>query len=67
MEHIARKGMGVGCPDSPEGDADYPLHDSPRNDTPHTNDNEYNSLVQNRNQMNQGGKILTQFHVSLTQ
>jgi len=62
MEHIARKGMGVGCPDSPEGDADYPLHDSPRNDTPHTNDNEYNSLVQNRNQMNQGDILFSARH-----
>ena len=73
MEAISRKGMGgLGCPDSPEGDVDYPLHDSPRNDTPHTNDNEYNSLVQNRNQMNQGGKIsstltpLNLFRLSLT-
>ena len=55
MEAINRKGLGGLCgPDSPEGDGDYPLHDSPRNDTPHTNDNEYQSLVQNRNQLNQG-------------
>lgn len=53
MEAISRKGLGgLGCPDSPEGDADYPLNDSPRNDSANQNDNEYQAILQNRNQIN---------------
>lgn len=56
MEAIGRKGLGGLCgPDSPEGEVDYPLHDSPRNDSSNQNDNDYQALVQNRNQINAGG------------
>ena len=59
MEAISRKGLSGLCgPDSPDGD-DYPIGDSPRNDS--NNDNDYPSIIQNRNQINSGGKYL--FHV----
>ena len=59
MEAISRKGLGGLCgPDSPEGDGDYPLHDSPRNDSSNQNDNDYGlsqAILQNRNQINSAG------------
>ena len=56
MEAISRKGLSGLCgPDSPDGD-DYPIGDSPRNDS--NNDNDYPSIIQNRNQINSGGKYL---------
>jgi len=56
MDAITRKGLGGLCgPDSPEGDGDYPLHDSPRNDSTNQNDNEYLAALQNRNQINSAG------------
>ena len=59
MEAISRKGLGGLCgPDSPEGDGDYPLHDSPRNDSSNQNDNDYGlsqAILQNRNQINAAG------------
>jgi len=52
MEAISRKGLSGLCgPDSPDGD-DYPIGDSPRNDS--NNDNDYPSIIQNRNQINSG-------------
>ena len=55
MEAISRKGLGgLMGPDSPDGGEDYPLNDSPRNDS--TNDNEYQAILQNRNQINSQGK-----------
>ena len=54
MEAISRKGLSGLCgPDSPEGDIDYPLNDSPRNDSNNQIDNDF---IQNRNQINSGGK-----------
>ena len=59
MEAISRKGLGGLCgPDSPEGDGDYPLHDSPRNDTANQNDNDYQAILQNRNQLNSAGMLI---------
>ena len=59
MEAISRKGLSGLCgPDSPDGD-DYPIGDSPRNDS--NNDNDYPSIIQNRNQINSGGKYLLNF------
>jgi hypothetical protein len=55
MEAITRKGMGGLCgPDSPEGDGDYQLHDSPRNDSSNQNENEYQARLQNMNALNAG-------------
>ena len=53
MEAISRKGLSG--PDSPEGDVDYPLNDSPRNDSSNQNDNDFPGIIQNRNQINSGG------------
>ena len=59
MEAISRKGLSGLCgPDSPEGDIDYPLNDSPRNDSSNQNDNDFAGIIQNRNQINSGGKII---------
>lgn len=50
MEAISRKGLSGLCgPDSPEGDVDY--DDSPRGESGQ-NDNEYPTMLQNRNQIN---------------
>ena len=55
MEAITRKGLGGLCgPDSPEGDGDYQLHDSPRNDSSNQNENEYQARLQNMNALNAG-------------
>ena len=59
MEAISRKGLSGLCgPDSPEGDVDYPLNDSPRNDSSNQNDNDFAGIIQNRNQINSGGNYL---------
>ena len=59
MEAISRKGLSGLCgPDSPEGDVDYPLNDSPRNDSSNQNDNDFPGIIQNRNQINSGGNYL---------
>ena len=55
MEAITRKGLGGLCgPDSPDGDGDYQLHDSPRNDSSNQNENEYQARLQNMNALNAG-------------
>ena len=65
MDAITRKGLGGLCgPDSPEGDGDYPLHDSPRNDSTNQNDNEYLAALQNRNQINSAGGNYIVSHIS---
>ena len=62
MEAISRKGLSGLCgPDSPEGDIDYPLNDSPRNDSSNQNDNDFAGIIQNRNQINSGGNYLLMF------
>ena len=64
METITRKGLGSFGPDSPEGDADYPLNDeSPRNGAGSHHDvhdnNEFQAMIQNRNnQLNAASKYM---------
>ncbi|TRY71666.1 hypothetical protein TCAL_12110 [Tigriopus californicus] len=52
VETITRKGLGGFGPDSPEGDADYPLADSPRGSHEVQDNNEFQSILQHRNQIN---------------
>ena len=60
MEAITRKGLGKQYgPDSPKGDGDYQLHDSPRNDSSNQNENEYQARLQNMNALNAGNYLFS--------
>lgn len=53
IETINRKGLGGFGPDSPEGDADYPLNDSPTND-----DTQHEDFQNRNNQINSAGTFI---------
>ena len=59
VETIHRKGLGGNGPGSPDGDDDYPLEESPRNDNSNHIENEYQAAMhlQNRNQLNIAGML----------